>query len=72
MMKGKDYISGNHSKFLIRYGAELSRQSCRERAFWTDGTLRIIRQERQPGCRLRIHRETWMTRFTMTGTFFIP
>ncbi len=36
-MKGKDYISGNRSKFLIRYGAELSRQSCRKRAFWTDG-----------------------------------
>lgn len=37
MMKGKDYISGNHSKFLIRYGAELSRQSCRERTFLTNG-----------------------------------
>lgn len=37
MMKGKDYISGNHSKSLIGNGAALNGQPCKKKTFWTDG-----------------------------------
>lgn len=33
MMKGKDHISGDHSKFLIRNGAALNGQPCKKKTF---------------------------------------